>query len=455
MVHLALSLNIVKPKNLQKASSAVYINIPAISVFLSGMNLPKKIVWYRNDLRMHDHDALEYADKDAEVVPVYVVQEKPSYMDNFQRIGKFRQTFLNEALEDLRDAWMQRGLTFTVLHGAAHVCLVKFALEQGVTEIVAHREYAFEEMREEEHLSQALQGTAIKLTFIHGGFLIHPDDLPFELHQLPDIFTAFRKKVEALSPVRKVTNTGVPKNEFKPSTQASADPRQAIAFRGGERAGLQRVQHYLWNSKAVEVYKETRNGLIGADYSSKFSPWLALGCLSPRYVYAELKRYEKERIANESTYWLVFELLWRDYFRYVMMKFGPRLFMRAGLSNKTFKKSTFNYTPILQQWINGQTGDDFVDANMRELKLTGFMSNRGRQNVASYFVHQLKLDWRLGAAYFEEQLIDYDVYSNWGNWAYLAGVGNDPRENRVFNTQKQAEMYDGAGLYRKLWLAEN
>lgn len=404
---------------------------------------------------MHDHDALEYANKDADVIPVYVVQEKPSFMDNFQRIGKFRQTFLNEALEDLRDAWMQRGVTFTVLHGAAHASLLEFALEQGVSEIVAHREYAFEEMQEEEHLRQTLQGTAIKLTLMHGGFLIHPDDLPFELHQLPDVFTAFRKKVEALSPVRKVTNTGVPKNEFQAPSQASAEPRQAIAFRGGERAGLQRLQHYLWDSKAVEVYKETRNGLIGADYSSKFSAWLALGCLSPRYVYAELKRYEKERLANESTYWLVFELLWRDYFRYVMMKFGHKLFMRAGLSNKTFKKSTFNYTPILQQWIHGETGDDFVDANMRELKLTGFMSNRGRQNVASYFVHQLKLDWRLGAAYFEEQLIDYDVYSNWGNWAYLAGVGNDPRENRVFNTQKQAEMYDGAGLYRKLWLAEN
>ena len=80
------------------------------------------------------------------------------------------------------------------------------------------------------------------------------------------------------------------------------------------------------------------------------------------------------------------------------------------------------------------------------------MSNRGRQNVASYLVHQLKLDWRRGAYYFEKMLIDYDVFSNWGNWSYLAGVGNDPRENRVFNTQKQAEMYDADKAYRKCWL---
>jgi deoxyribodipyrimidine photo-lyase len=105
-----------------------------------------------------------------------------------------------------------------------------------------------------------------------------------------------------------------------------------------------------------------------------------------------------------------------------------------------------------EKWKNGNTGIDFVDANMIELKLTGFMSNRGRQNVASYLCHNLKLDWRYGAAYFEEQLIDYDVCSNWGNWMYVAGVGNDPRENRVFNMEKQAAMYDHDQSYRNLWL---
>jgi deoxyribodipyrimidine photo-lyase len=102
--------------------------------------------------------------------------------------------------------------------------------------------------------------------------------------------------------------------------------------------------------------------------------------------------------------------------------------------------------------VSGNTGNRFIDANMRELLLTGFMSNRGRQNVASYFVHELGLDWRLGAQYFEEALVDYDVYSNWGNWAYLAGVGNDPRANRRFNITRQADMYDPAGSYQKLWL---
>jgi deoxyribodipyrimidine photo-lyase len=91
---------------------------------------------------------------------------------------------------------------------------------------------------------------------------------------------------------------------------------------------------------------------------------------------------------------------------------------------------------------------------MRELNQTGFMSNRGRQNVASYLVKDLRQDWRYGAAYFEQELIDYDVTSNWGNWAYVAGVGNDPRENRYFNILSQASRYDQNGEYVKHWIPE-
>jgi deoxyribodipyrimidine photo-lyase len=89
---------------------------------------------------------------------------------------------------------------------------------------------------------------------------------------------------------------------------------------------------------------------------------------------------------------------------------------------------------------------------MRELKQTGFMSNRGRQNVASYLIHELALDWRLGARWFEHCLIDYDVASNYGNWNYLAGTGHDPRTQRHFNIEKQTAMYDQDGRFQTLWL---
>ena len=190
--------------------------------------------------------------------------------------------------------------------------------------------------------------------------------------------------------------------------------------------------------------------MIGSDYSSKFSPWLALGCISPREIIYELMNFENIIIKNESTYWLFFELLWREYFHWVMRKYDQKLFLKNGIKNvEPISRKMDNV--YFEKWKNGQTGNDFVDANMNELNATGYMSNRGRQNVASYLCNDMKLDWRYGAAYFEEQLIDYDVCSNWGNWAYIAGVGNDPRGHRFFNIEKQAHDYDKYHKYRELW----
>ena len=230
------------------------------------------------------------------------------------------------------------------------------------------------------------------------------------------------------------------------------DKRSVLAFRGGETAALLRLKYYFWEGNHLYQYKETRNELLGANYSSKFSAWLANGCLSPRTVFEEIKKYETERIENESTYWLYFELLWRDYFRFVAVKYGKNIFLKAGIKQEKIKGS--NNKNLFRLWCDGKTGIPFVDANMRELKKTGFMSNRGRQNVASFLVHDLNLNWQMGAAYFESLLIDYDPCSNYGNWNYVAGIGNDPRPNRKFNVIGQAKRYDKQGDFVKTWCPE-
>lgn len=192
--------------------------------------------------------------------------------------------------------------------------------------------------------------------------------------------------------------------------------------------------------------------MIGVDFSTKFSPWLALGCISPRYIYEQIKKYEVERTANQSTYWVIFELLWRDYFKFVALKYGNRIFYMNGLQDKHVPWNTD--MKMFDAWKEGRTGVPFVDANMRELALTGFMSNRGRQNVASFLTKDLGLDWRLGAEWFEYLLVDHDVCSNYGNWLYSAGIGNDPRENRKFNMIKQGLDYDNNGDYVRQWVPE-
>ena len=191
--------------------------------------------------------------------------------------------------------------------------------------------------------------------------------------------------------------------------------------------------------------------MLGRSFSSKFSPFLAVGCISAAQVMDELDQFEERHTSNDSTYWLFIELLWREFFQWTAYNAGKQLFIPTGLQPEKPWKPHFNARKY-EQWKNGETGDPLVDANMKELQATGFMSNRGRQNVASYLIHDLGLDWRSGAAWFESQLIDFDPASNYGNWLYIAGRGNDPRPFRKFNTKMQLERYDPDHSYVNTWL---
>ena len=197
------------------------------------------------------------------------------------------------------------------------------------------------------------------------------------------------------------------------------DPRGfSHIFKGGATAGMARVQEYIWEQDLLHTYFETRNGMIGADYSTKFSPWLAAGCISPRMIVAECQKYERTRIKNKSTYWVVFELLWRDFCKFFVLKHTTKIFRINGIlknddDDATEQRKWNYYDPSFEAWKEGKTGYPLVDANMREMKATGFMSNRGRQNVASFLALDLQFDWRYGGDWFESTLIDYDVYSNW------------------------------------------
>jgi deoxyribodipyrimidine photo-lyase len=233
------------------------------------------------------------------------------------------------------------------------------------------------------------------------------------------------------------------------------DPRSAFPwaqpeFHGGERAALAHLAQYCKRG-LPHSYKATRNGLYGCDYSTKWSPWLATGALSARQAWAAIQAFEAQQGATDSTYWIGFELLWRDHFRWLHLKYGERLYWLRGLSDAALQISTHNARGF-ERWRTGQTGHALIDAGMRELNATGYSSNRLRQNLASFLIHDLRCDWRAGAAWFESQLIDFDIYNNQGNWLYLSGRGTDPRGSRRFNPDKQANDYDADGTYRKLWL---
>ncbi len=428
------------------------------------------IVWFRQDLRMHDNEALDSAIGFAdEVVPVYVFDErifKGETSFGFPKTGVHRAQFIIEAVADLRASFQKLGINLVVRVGKPEEEIFKLAKEIESSWVFCNMERMDEERRVQAALEQKLWTVGQELRFFRGKMLYYTQDLPFPVAHTPEIFTTFRKEVERTVPVRQPLPAPTRMNAWTTRPSAGAMPTPAtfghddnykkhaksvLPFEGGETAALEHLGHYFWGTDLIKTYKETRNGLLGADYSSKFSAALAQGCLSPKRIYDELKAYEAERGDNESTYWLFFELLWRDFFRLMGKKYGNAMFKETGLLGKKTKKYTDNRAKF-EQWANGTTGVPFVDANMRELRATGFMSNRGRQNVASYLVNDLQVNWLMGAEWFESMLVDYDVCSNYGNWNYIAGVGNDPRDNRYFNIEKQARTYDPQGAYQDVWL---
>jgi deoxyribodipyrimidine photo-lyase len=255
---------------------------------------------------------------------------------------------------------------------------------------------AYEELRTEKSLAKSLQQD---LHLVDGGStIVHPDDIPFEIGDTPDIFTQFRKQVEGLekmvrSPTLIDDSTQFPEfpseaRQFRENEEKdlmahlvdlgddrSLKGKSAVPFHGSETAALQRVKHYFSESRAVEMYKSSRNGLIGADYSTKFSAFLAHGNISARYIYHLLKQHEEQFLKGRSskdTYWVVFELLWRDFWKFLVRKTGNQVFKLEGKGYGPGNERKWSTNKeMFNKWKDGITGVPFIDANMREIAATG------------------------------------------------------------------------------------
>jgi len=427
-------------------------------------NLTRTIVWLRGDLRLSDHPAWAEAARHGDALPVFVwdarwAERSPS---GAPRLGGHRARFWHQALADLQERVNASDGGLWVEVGRPPEVLARLAEQWGAARVVVHPHPAPYERADEAELERLLLRSGRRLERIAGGDLYEPQDLPFAPSQVAELFTDFRKVVERQGLVRRP----LPAVRIRPWPSALpsplslptltelgyAEPTAAPILNGGTTHAAARIDHYLWQTDGLRRYKATRNGLLGLDYSSKLSPYLAAGCCSPRELWHETLRYEQARGASDSTYWLRFELLWREFFRLQVGKHGGRYFRAEGPQGLVLPWG--DDPALLRAWTTGQTGIPIVDAAMRELAATGFMGNRARQLVASYLTKNLVLDWRLGAEHFEHALIDYEPCANYGNWCYAAGVGADLRGFRYFHLEKQAAEHDPDGAYVKHWCPE-
>ncbi|EME49770.1 hypothetical protein DOTSEDRAFT_144060, partial [Dothistroma septosporum NZE10] len=483
------------------------------------------------------------------VLPVYVFpaqqvevsgflspgEEKSPYPEarsataRFWRCGKLRAKFLAESVFDLQNDLEKFSSGLTIRIGTVKD-VVRSILDgyrqrddAEVHALWMTGEDGWEEQIEENDVRDLMHSEKKEFKLWNDEkYFVDDRDLPLkDPRDLNDVFTAFRKTVE---PLRSAPRKELPEIKSLPPLPdfipEQAKPfeipqtlKDAIAglskpldkddeipgapslpvgassahpFIGGSKAGVERVNHLL-ESGSMTAYKDTRNGLLGLDFSTKLSAWLALGCITSRQVHWRMIDFENGKGEtgknangygkgeNKGTAAVRFELLWRDYMRLCTRKFGTRLFWVGGYREDKQANSRFISSPYtsstkkkntggtndedtrntVERFIAGRTGTGLIDASQRELFLTGWTSNRARQNVASYLSKHLGLDWRIGAEWYEMNLIDYDLSSNWGNWQYVAGVGNDPRgDARVFNPVKQAVDYDANGEYVRTWVPE-
>ncbi len=419
----------------------------------------KILVWFRNDLRLHDNEMLvEAIAKSDSILPVYILDRRSFGETKYGTLktGNIRAQFILESVLGLRNSLKQIGGNLLIAEGNPEDIIPQLAQEYEITEVYHHREVAREETHVSTLVENALWKLRINLKHFIGHTLYNKEDLPFPIKDIPDAFNQFKKKIERdsiikpcfLAPdrinVAEVIDWGIlPSLADLNLLPQQKDQRADFEFVGGEVEGLVHLQKVI---VAMQQAATTKNLIL----ASKLSAWLAMGSLSPRKVYWEIKKMEGVPNTKAMFNHILLGLLWRDYFRFMFKKYGNTFFSPDGFGSQGLI-DIVNEQDNFNKWKNAQTGFAVVDAVMTELNQTGFISNIARQTAALYLINNLEVSWIFGAAYFEEKLIDYNPASNWGNWANVAGVGNDQKSKSVFDLDKNIKNLDPKGNYSLTW----
>lgn len=420
------------------------------------MKNKKILVWFRNDLRLHDNEMLvEAIAKSDSILPVYFFD--PRYFEETRfgtaKTGIFRARFLRESVAALRAAFRKLGGDILLLQGKPEDHIKGLVEQFDIAEVYHHREVGPEETQVSGNVEDLLWTLRINLRHFIGHTLYNKEDLPFPIKDIPDVFAQFKKKTERDAIVKScfvspesiafVENEKwgeIPSLVELGFTEDGDELFNSYAM-GGEDAGLEHLRILLAEGSDIYLKTNTKTTLDKPGFSSLLSAWLALGCLSPRKVYWQVKAAEGKFGGNSNFNQILLGLLWRDYFRFMFKKHGIAFFQEGNLENDILYALQTQGSE-LDHWKSGKTGNAVVDKFMRDLNERGFISHAGRLLVATFLIHVLRVHWTCGAAYFEEKLIDYAPASNWGNWASVAGVSKDSKSKNGFDLNKQIKILE-------------
>lgn len=389
------------------------------------------VVLFTRDLRVADHPALATACVNAEtVVPLYVLD--PVLAGRSAN----RDRFLHQSLADLRSALISRGGDLVIRRGDPVAETIKLARDVRAEAIAVSADVSGYARRRERRLADDCARHRLRLGVFPGLTVVGPGALKPSASDHYRVFSPYHRawlaarwRKEAAAPESVKLPARIEVGPL-PELPLGESP---MAASGGETAAHHQLDRWLDH---VPEYGETHNDLA-ADTTSRLSPYLRFGCLSP----LTLANSARSRAESES---YLRQLCWRDFYYQVANAF-PDLATRAYRPGAT--EPWRDNPEALAAWAEGRTGVPIVDAGMRQLRAEGWMHNRARLVTASHLTKQLGIDWRLGYAEFGRWLLDGDLPNNAGNWQWVAGTGNDTRPYRRFNPQRQAERYDPSGAY--------
>lgn len=410
------------------------------------------IVWYRNDLRVHDHPALMHAVRDAKhVVPVFIFNDA---ILKGRHQGSNRNRFLLECLDDLKSSLQDRGGNLVYRHGDAAHELVRLAKECGATAVYYTADYTSYAVKRDRHVEKVLRDKDIEPHSFGGRTLVSSlNDIKTKAGAVHKVFTPFyknwlgvKRRPLATAPTKlnfpsKVKIGDAPSLESI-TTKADLSPN---VLKGGETEAHKRFESFL--HRGMKNYKDANN-MVAEEGTSRLSAYLHFGCLSPRQIEDDLPHNQGGDAWRR-------QLAWSDFYNYVLLHFPQNArheFQERYRGTLQWRKNQ----KLLDAWMSGRTGYPIVDAAMRQLNTEGWMHNRARLIVGSFLTKDLWQNWREGETYFMRMLCDGDEANNNGNWQWIASVGVDPAPvfRRLYNPASQIKNYDPDGEYVRRYVPE-
>ena len=416
------------------------------------------VVWFRDDLRLADHPALQAAvARKAPVLCVYIFDEESP---GLRLLGGASRWWLHHSLARLGESLEAIGGRLDLFAGAAQPLLAALLRETGATMLVFNRRYERAEQAIDDAITREARTAGVGAESFVGTVLHEPNEVVPKTGGYYKIFSAYWRAANAIGfkhppvPAPKMLTAApapagtVALDDLKLMPSIAWDAGLRDTWVPGEAQASKALDAFV--SDVLETYPESRNR-IGIDGSSRLSPHLRFGEVSPAQVFAAVDVRKGNAQSAEK---LKAEVGWRDFNRELLWNYPD-------LPNKPFHPAfeafpTERLPPAtLKAWKRGRTGYPIVDAGMRQLWNTGFMHNRVRMIAASFLVKHLLADWRLGEQWFWDTLCDADPANNPVNWQWVAGCGNDPVPYfRIFNPVLQGEKFDPDGAYVRRWVPE-